>query len=275
MSRKHRCYCSVVNPDICPFHAGLAYSKFLSGDGEAPLFPGEDGAALAKEKTIAVIRRTLANNKVSLKRPGPKGVGVVERFHGHCLRVSGAQLMCRLRVPVSTIMLLGRWGSRSIERYVQDAELEVFDIAEAAENSARQAQTEPVSLQKLQHVQAQHAQQHVDTTGLVERLDNLAAQVETLQQRPPFIVGRKVHKRDDDEATRLPILWQTRCGCWKYGRSRFIRVRQPGDELCRRCFVQEADGQAESESLSESSGSKTDSDSSGSGTSSGSCDESG
>ena len=186
------------------YREDLAYSKFLSGDGEAPLFPGEDGAALAKEKTIAVIRRTLANNKVSLKRPGPKGVGVVERFHGHCLRVSGAQLMCRLRVPVSTIMLLGRWGSRSIERYVQDAELEVFDIAEAAENSARQAQTEPVSLQKLQHVQAQHAQQHVDTTGLVERLDNLAAQVETLQQRPPFIVGRKVHKRDDDEATKLP-----------------------------------------------------------------------
>ena len=33
-------------------------------------------------------------------------------------------MMSRFGVPVSTIMLIGRWGSQAILRYVQEAALE-------------------------------------------------------------------------------------------------------------------------------------------------------
>ena len=42
-----------------------------------------------------------------------------------------------MRIPVSTIMLLGRWGSRAIERYVQETELEdLFLVAPPAPPTA-------------------------------------------------------------------------------------------------------------------------------------------
>ena len=83
----------------------------LARPGDRTTLAGPPGARSAKHGGLTRCR----SGRTSSRRSA---------FGGHCLRVSGAQHLCRMRVPISTIMLLGRWGSRAIERYVQETELE-------------------------------------------------------------------------------------------------------------------------------------------------------
>ena len=47
---------------------------------------------------------------IPLHRPGTPNEPAINRFGGHCLRVSGAQHLCRMRALVSTIMVVGAAG---------------------------------------------------------------------------------------------------------------------------------------------------------------------
>ena len=235
VSRTHKCYCSVVPKHICPFHVALLFAKDKPSEADSPLFPASGGGVLTKQETIDIIRSVLQKSEVPLTRPGAAGSEPVSRFHGHCLRVSGAQLLSRLRVPVSTIMLLGRWGSKSIERYIQEAELESFDISAQADGLDAVA-----SLPKR------------------PRLDN--------QSSGPAASATSVSEQWASQATLLPSMWRARCG-WKYAGSRFLRVSSTsGKQLCKRCFPPADDvesgeepGSETDESSSSSSSSQTSS----------------
>ena len=134
-------------------------------------------------------------------------------------------MLCRFGVPLSTIMLLGRWGSKAIERYVQDAELDNFNIVKRQRTAV----------------------------DLEERIKELAAKVEALQIRPPLVVAKKAHARDEGEAHKLPLLWKTRCG-WPYGGSHFLRASEQGETpLCKRCFPHQAELDTPSSDESETS----------------------
>ncbi|CAE7839469.1 unnamed protein product, partial [Symbiodinium microadriaticum] len=136
--RKHSCYCGVVPESVCPYHAALRVADECSADPEDFLFSQTPGTPLSKPQTIEMIHEVLLAAGVNLSRPGAPDEPDVQRFGGHCLRVSGAQHLCRMRIPVSTIMLLGRWGSRAIERYVQETELEdLFPIAQSTTPTLR------------------------------------------------------------------------------------------------------------------------------------------
>ena len=45
------------------------------------------------------------------------------RFHGHALRVTGAQFLARAGLELLLIQLFARWGSAAVLRYVQQAPL--------------------------------------------------------------------------------------------------------------------------------------------------------
>ena len=197
VSRTHKCYCSVVPKHICPFHVALLFAKDKVCEGDSPLFPASGGGVLTKQETIDVIR-SVQKSRVPLTRPGAAGSEPVSLFHGHCLRVSLAQLLSRL-TPVSTIMLLGRWGSKSIERYIQEAELESFDISAQADGLDAVA-----SLPKRPHLDNQSSGPAASATSVFEQrasqLAELARKVEELQIRPDFIVAKKAHTRDKNES---------------------------------------------------------------------------
>ena len=48
---------------------------------------------------------------------------ILERFGEHVMRISGAQFLSRRGVKLYIIQLVGRWGSLSVLRYVQEAPL--------------------------------------------------------------------------------------------------------------------------------------------------------
>ena len=223
--RTHKCYCSFVDKGMCPYHASLKFLPHMPKDPAPPLFSSGAGQPLAKQEVINIIRSVLHENKIPLTKPGVAGAPCRQRFHGHCLRVSGAQMLCRFGVPLSTIMLLGRWGSKAIERYVQDAELDNFNIVKRQRTAV----------------------------DLEERIKELAAKVEALQIRPPLVVAKKAHARDEGEAHKLPLLWKTRCG-WPYGGSHFLRASEQGETpLCKRCFPHQAELDTPSSDESETS----------------------
>ena len=74
--------------------------------------------------------------RVRLTRPGFDSEQALQRFGGHCLRVSGAQYLTRRGVPPAAIMHLGRWGSQSVMRHIQDSCLDQVPLALAADSAA-------------------------------------------------------------------------------------------------------------------------------------------
>ena len=263
--RKHSCYCGVVPENICPYHAALRIADECSADPEDFLFSPTPGVPLSKPQTIELIHDVLQSAGVNLSRPGAPDEADVQRFGGHCLRVSGAQHLCRMRIPVSTIMLLGRWGSRAIERYVQETELEdLFPVAPSAppatptpcpaitdtakEPDMRQwtlvqpsvQAQEPATQATKKPRTASSSKEDLQISSLLGTLDDIAERLETIQDRPELVCKSKAHARDPEEAARPPVQWRAKCG-WAYGYAKFTRAHDDGSRaLCRKCFPESA-----------------------------------
>ena len=120
----------------------------------------------------------------------------------HILRVAGAQMLARARLPLSTIQLIGRWGSEAVKRYTQEAELTTSDtVASAVARS-------------LQHLTPQLPVHEAPPI------------------RPPdedtFILNvtsNKCHIARLDEGKHANTNWQTYCG-WMYGTRPHRRTQQ-------------------------------------------------
>ncbi|CAE7252603.1 unnamed protein product [Symbiodinium sp. CCMP2456] len=265
VQRKHSCYCGIVPETLCPYHAALRIADDIQGGPDDFLFADTPDEPLSKARTIEMTHEVLTAAGIALRCPGAADEAEVNRFGGHCLRVSGAQHLCRMRVPVSTIMLLGRWGSRAIERYVQDTELEdivMIGTKKPAVAEARSSETQSDSADRTKwtlvpeepgaasdnaaptakKLRVNAAQNDVAVSKLMGQLDAIADRLEQDQEHPDLIVKKKAHARDAEEATRPPIRWRARCG-WAYGYSRFTRAVDDGSHvLCKKCFPESAQG---------------------------------
>ena len=129
----------------CPFHAALELVcelklRFGSERGclpaSLPLFPGVDGAWCARAGFVASIARFA--DLLDLPRHDSLGRCQVGE---HVWRVTGARMLASLDLPQPVIMLLARWGSEAIIKYVADAPLSRLTEAylsrvQAASNAA-------------------------------------------------------------------------------------------------------------------------------------------
>ena len=261
--RCHSCYCNVLQTSLCPFHVAQAFYHLLPKDPEAPAFSTFQGDVLSKAETIQLIRSLLVDNNIEVTRAGMRGE--VQRFGGHALRVSGAQFLSRCGVPLPTIMLIGRWGSRSVERYAQEAALDNFTVAEPRRPVPHQpcGQPDTDATQEMQVPDPQNpaAALRVEETlaGVNQQLKDLALKVENLQERPELILARRAHARDPNEVTLLPLMWRARCG-WPYGRASFRRASWDTKvPKCKNCFPPDSSCR-ERESMPDSEGDKARSD---------------
>ena len=248
----HKCCCGVLHVGICPYHTALS-----------TLFAVVPGIELSKSGAVNIIRQVLSRHGVGLTRPGPDGLGEVQRFGGHVLRVAGAQFLTRLMVPLSTVMLLGRWGRQAIERYVQDAALNSFEILVSRVRSGGAPGDQCVAADKP--AQGLPGCSSVADAAAIKELskkvETLALSVDAMQDRPQFIdvVAKKALCRDVDEATKLPWQWRAKgCG-WPYGTANFRRCANvEGMAQCKSCFASVAEPEkTESESESESDSAST------------------
>jgi len=111
----------------CPAHTALAHLQWLrSTFGNAagdlppglPLFPCPDGSRPSAERLSATVEEVA-------RRLGLPLVDSMGRsaFTEHVFRVSGARMLARASIPVDIIMLLARWSSDVVRRYIGEAPL--------------------------------------------------------------------------------------------------------------------------------------------------------
>ena len=110
----------------CPFHAALAlvhdlHRRFGIGAGlplHLPLFPDEAGQWCTRAGFVdSITAFTVALELAPYDSMGRCQIGE------HVWRVTGARMLAALDLPQPVIMLLARWGSEAILRYVADAPL--------------------------------------------------------------------------------------------------------------------------------------------------------
>ena len=109
--------------NICPYHSAVRHLHLLKSLGydttdESPLMPNTMGTTMTAAQCRDTVKQLVATCGGTLPIETPSSdVGQ------HILRVAGAQMFARARVPLSTIQLLGRWGSEAVKRHVQEADL--------------------------------------------------------------------------------------------------------------------------------------------------------
>lgn len=229
-----------------------------------------------------MFRRVIEACGEPLQRADERG-RMFQRFHGHVLRVSGAQYLAMAHVSVANIQLLGRWSSSAVERYTQQAPLiQLPNVVSQVVNqegqdpslSASAASSSMVPAQQPEVVRAAEVVQvnHTDNQSIQSlqgHLKEVALEVAQLKSSivhpDEVLVFRKrsniLHRAGIDETANDSSLWRSRCG-WNYGCSVFFRAASVTSEFrkCRKCWPNlQVDGVA-SESTG-SSGASADSSS--------------
>ena len=186
----------------------------------------------------------------------------MQRFSGHVLRVSGAQLLASSGIAVQLIQLLGRWTSQAVMRYVQEAHmvqlpnlpLAVVGSHEQLKHSGELRLSMATDLAATAHI-SEHvssgAPQREEATAELEDppaptfdLSHLQAQIDAIQlaiQKPQqaYVArhrGKVLHIGMLEELHTPPQ--KTRCG-WSYGLTNFIRLSEihVGTRRCQKCFL--------------------------------------
>ena len=237
-----------------------------------PLFPEADGTVAAKARFIDAFRRVISAAGIPTTRLGPQGLPM-QRFHGHCLRVSGAQMLTSAGVDLALVQLLGRWTSSSVWRYVQDSGLNQLPrvagqvLNQEDEGGHVRLRVAAVDAAPMTPTLAAAApatpKAHTAKPKAMAAQDRgLRAELELLKEavvKPgqTFVFRPKakiIHKASRFEDSNNPDAWRTDCG-WNYGLSNFLRTCsiQEGTRKCRKCF--DVQGSSSSGSSEESAGS--------------------
>jgi len=185
--------------------------------------------------------------RLGLDIEGPAGERL---FGGHSLRVTGAQWMAGLGIPLATIQLIARWSSDVVTRYVGEAPLK--DLTSTYRRAA--------AARDIEQIQSTPA---FDPNDLKSDVLKLTTQIldefkaEFVNARAPasaepclvtfcslpFVVrpmanGRpaKLHKVSTrDTGAKPPREWRTACG-WAFGRTEHCFSSSPNTaSQCAAC----------------------------------------
>ena len=229
-----RCDCSLGRHPLCPYHAALRCAVRLRQSGrwhaKAPLCG--DGQGPPTKLQIIWLARVFAWVLCEGDlRDWPRQV--LQRWAQHAFRVAGAQLFARAELDLHVIMLIGRWGSSAICRYVQEAALaNPTRLAVANRTAVIPAGAQPSRPAQLSILPA--------------ALDQVRAVVADCFRGQGVIVhnvrSKLAHKPCATECSTPSGDWLSACGRWKYGKASCQRnpTLLPGFRHCPLCFTEES-----------------------------------
>ena len=265
------CSCRVRRHNLCVWHAAerhLIRCQHNLGGGDAsrfPLFHTSNGQTASKHQFIMALRSVISFLGIPLSRRDPSGKDI-QRFHGHVLRVSGAQMLFAAGVHLQLIQLLGRWTSMTILRYTQQAGLNLLpsipdvvlnnrpDVGSLAIAPAVGPQVDSDALSRaaprISNESSRSGASSSSRTSTSGDITALRAELQILKQaviKPPaaYVIRSRskiVHLGCPHELSNPPSSWRSRCG-WAYGQANFLRVSEISDPLraCQKCFDRNAD----------------------------------
>ena len=246
-ARSWGCVCGGVANKPCGYHAladQVDYLVEVFGSIEAhpalPLFPAADGKVVEKKDVVATIEQVAVRLGMVIENPDGSRM-----FGGHSLRVSGAQWLAGIGIPVSTIQLLARWSSDVVFRYIAEVPLsrltEEYRWAALGERTPRVGPARDFLVEsEIAKLQAQ-LDEHIAETGRLAAQAAAARAAAAGAKSPPFVSrgkpGDKVHLIASEYLDVVPQWdWRSKCG-WAFGASRYeLHARAPvGGQLCRSC----------------------------------------
>ena len=244
----------------CPVHSLIEHMEILEAyfgsplPEDLPLFPDVDGGTSEKHMIAQGLEVILG--KLNIPIVGADGRPA---FGGHSFRVTGSRMLARRGIPIEVIMILARWQSSVILRYIQSAPLQA--LAQLYKATDVEAQDEP-KRRKVKAIADDSPQFSEDQIKVAissaetakEAADRLENQINSLRDKvselqsqaiPCFIINNSclgcIHAVGTDYVRETPDLWKSRCG-WKYSGSRFSRVASvqgiDPERLCDKCFPQ-------------------------------------
>ena len=140
VERRWGCLCDTLGAGLCPAHVAAKHVLQLKRHfadpypAESPLFPTASGTTASKHAVV----RTIEMIAQSCHLPLVDNVGR-RAFGGHAFRVTGAQFLAARGVSTDKLMLLGRWRSSAVLRYVGEAPLSKLTEDRAARRGGKSA----------------------------------------------------------------------------------------------------------------------------------------
>ena len=275
--RSLTCSCTAKIHGLCVWHSSERHLLRLEAHcqdeprQQLPPFPDQGGRTASKQTSIEAFRRVIEHTGTVLTRMGPDGQES-QRFHGHVLRISGAQMLSSSGVELALIQLLGRWTSTAVLRYTQDSALIRVPNIPQQVLSGDDSHVQKI---QMQVVQSEAAASSVAPVGrapapaarpkaLAADIRGLRAELEQVRQavqKPPqtYVFRPKakiLHKSSQYEENNEPSRWRTPCG-WNYGCKTCLRTtdKEDGTRKCRKCFnlsdASSSDSSEESSGLSD------------------------
>ena len=209
-------------------------------DPSLPLFPDKAGNVISK----AAVVKTLETTIEAMGLPIANDVGC-KLYGGHSFRVTGARRLAALGVEIAKIMVMARWSSDAVFRYIRDAPLDRLP-AEVAELEDQRNLHDTIRELKKEVETIKDAVEQADSNAKAELTKAIAQLSEKFAPTPEKQViakisgrKRKIHFALVGGVDENPLDWRTRCG-YCYSGWRFSRHEStegfPPDALCRNCF---------------------------------------
>ena len=263
-TRTHFCSCTSKPSLVCPYCSAVRHKQQLLDRGcqaSDPLFPDMDGNTISK-RAVARLAQAVALFIHSIQM-GDWPVDQIQQWAEHAFRVSGAQMFARAGVDLYLIQLLGRWGSRAIERYVQEAPLAntkwaaraVANLRSTATDESDQAPAPAIAAIKDSEGNNSsppigHGQEgQAAIMDIIHEPTSATAGINVRQEVTKALAdatwfihnpkSKKVHLAGVGESVLASSdAWNTRCRRWRYGLSSHVRHLEPMDGYtrCESCF---------------------------------------
>ena len=252
-TRTWHCVCDGDRSLPCPVHSAMAHMAWLHDhfacEGvlarDLPLFPRLDGGRASSEALSATVAAVA-------ERCGLPLVDTMGRasFTEHVFRVSGSRMLARVGVPTDVIMLLARWASEVIRRYVGDVPLEQL-TQKYLNRTHGAALGSPPSTSTTAITSSATIEQQAVTPAELDpvRILELETRVELLAQevQPEFVQNLRsgaVHRCGEYGRLTPASLWKTPCG-WPFGSCGAECVWRASiggidaDQICGTCLAPE------------------------------------
>ena len=223
--------------DRCVEHFGIDAVPGLS------VFPTVDGRVVDKKRVVEALVHVAS--KLGIDTHDRDGACL---FGGHSLRVTGAQWLASMGVPLLTIQLLARWASDVILHYVAEAPLckltdtyrrvaggvELGVVVDGIVNGCEAMRN------RIADMGARIEAMVVEEADIRKQLATTAAKI-TDTNDFSYVAsegrGRNTHVIVTRPLVGVPPqMWKTRCG-WRFGLSThtLLKACGPVDKLCTSC----------------------------------------
>ena len=237
-TRTWGCACSGGHDIPCAYHALLEQKAMLvkafgeeraQGD-ELPLFPTTAGATVGKARVVAMVEAIATRLGLPIRDDLGRCC-----YGGHTFRITGSRRLAAMGISIAVIMLLARWGSDVVHRYVAESPLKCL-----TSEFRRRLQGRAFALDDIVQQLQEKTLQGDQIRGFVTRLEAIEARAADYESQEAELAAIRNRCDNIDAALEWPRYVRnvaTKCLHHSGGSGRMSLQSGPGRTPCGWVFT--------------------------------------